>query len=89
MPRAISFSAKPAVLLAGLIVVAAAAAGGGPAGDATKKTPSFSILYTATAPSVPVIVPPGGVGVPAGKGVVTNPYNVPLLQNAGSLRPGR
>ena len=88
MPRATSYIAKSAFLLAGLIVVTVATAGSAPAGDATRKTSSFNILFTAAAPKVPVVVPPGGVGVPPGKGVVTKPYNVPLLQNAGSLRPG-
>jgi hypothetical protein len=30
-----------------------------------------------------------GVGIGPAKPVVSNPYNVPLLQNAGSLRSGR
>ena len=91
MARAIPLIAKSVLLLAGLIAVTAAAAGSAtPAEPAKKTTSSFNILYTATAPSAPVIVPPGGVGVPVGKNVVIrNPYNVPLIQNAGSLHPGR
>lgn len=88
MAPALSLIAKSVVLLAGLIVITAAAAGSAPAADAPRKTNSFNVLYAVTMPNAPVVVPPAGVGVPLGKGVVSNPYNVPMIQNAGTLRPG-
>ena len=77
-----------AVLLAGLAIAGQAICGGAPAADPGKKpTNSFNLVYAAT-PQGPAAAPSLGVGVP-GKPVVTNPYNVPLLQNAGSLRGAR
>jgi hypothetical protein len=87
MARAIPHPAKAALWLAGLLAASGVAvAGGGSLGDASKKTGnSFNLLYTATAPNAPTIAPGAGAGVPQSKRVVTNPYNVPLIQNAGSL----
>ena len=91
MKRPYSFTAQAVLAVAALLVVnGAAAAGSSSASDATKKTTnSFNVLYTAAAPNAPVILPSNGAGLAPAKAVVTNPYAVPLFQNAGALRPGR
>ena len=79
---------RAVVLLVGLALTDAAAAGGVRDGD-RRASNSFTLLTT----SAPVKAPSGGqsngVGIGPNKPVVSNPYNVPLLQNAGSLRSGR
>ncbi len=85
--------ANPLVHLIVVLVVGLAAAGAasaaGPGNDSGRKSGnSFNLLYTAAAPHAPVIVPSVGAGI-APKAVVADPYNVPLIQNAGSLHSAR
>ena len=61
---------------------------GGPASnDGAKRAPSntFNVFYPGKSPSAAVVVPSNGNSVGPGKAVVTNPYNVPLFKDAGSL----
>jgi hypothetical protein len=75
------------VLVGGL--AAAAASAGGPSGDSAKKSGNtFTMVTTATAAGTRVSAPSAGASL-APKSVVSNPYNVPLLQNASSLRSSR
>jgi hypothetical protein len=76
------------VLLGGLAGASGACAGG-PSGDAAKKSGStFNMITTATAAGTRVSLPSAGASL-APKAVVRDPYNVPLLQNASSLRSSR
>ena len=87
MARAFLLIRLTLVLVGGL--AAAAASAGGPSGDSAKKsTNTFNMVVTATAPGTRVSAPSPGASL-APKGVVSNPYNVPLLQNASSLRSSR
>jgi hypothetical protein len=82
--RATPFLRTTVALLAGLAAASAASAGGPAASDPGKKsTNSFSLVYAVT-PQAAATAPSMGVGVPT-KPVVSNPYNVPLIRNAGSL----
>ena len=68
---------------------AGAASAGGPAGDPAKKSGNtFTLVTSAGAASTRVSAPSAGASL-APKAVVSNPYNVPLLQNASSLRSSR
>ena len=73
------------VAAAVLAAASAASAAGNPGG---KSGNSFALVTTATAPGGRVVTPSAGASV-APKGFVSNPHNVPLLQNAGSLRAVR
>ncbi|MEO8836390.1 MAG: hypothetical protein ABI364_06590 [Caldimonas sp.] len=89
MARALFLLAKAALPLVALLVSGAAAAGNAN-GEAPKRpTNSFSLLYSAAAPQTPVVVPGNGTGIAPGRAVVVNPYRVPLIQNAGTLKAGR
>ncbi|HEY2558417.1 MAG TPA: hypothetical protein VGI48_01765 [Caldimonas sp.] len=81
MARAIFPSLFLAVLMA--VHAVAAAAGDRPASN------TFMLLAAAPARPAPQSMPSNGVGIGPGKPVVSNPYQVPLLQNAGSLRGAR
>jgi hypothetical protein len=84
MARAFLLIRLTLVLVGGL--AAGAASAGGPAGDSAKKSGNtFTLITTATATGTRVSVPSAGASL-APKAVVSNPYNVPLMQNAGSLR---
>jgi hypothetical protein len=88
MARATHLLRAAVVLLAGVAAAAEALSGGAAATDSGKRaTNSFTLVYAAT-PRNAGPAPSMGVGVP-GKPVVTNPYNVPLLQNAGTLGSAR
>ena len=88
MARAFLLIRSTLVLASGLAAAGAACAGG-PAADYEKKsTNTFTMVTWAAAPVVRGGAPSAGASV-APKGVVSNPYNVPLLQNANSLRSGR
>ena len=85
---------RPSILAAqlSLAVVLSLAAGAADAGGASSNagakraaSNSFNVLYTAKSPGAAVVVPANGTSVPPGKAVVTNPYNVPLFKDAGSL----
>jgi hypothetical protein len=79
---------RPFLLVAAFAGVHSLAAGAPAASD--RKTNSFTLLTTAAPPKTPSASPSSnGVGIGPAKPVVSNPYNVPLLQNAGSLRSGR
>jgi len=84
MARAFLLIRLTLVLVGGL--AAGAVSAGGPAGDSAKKSGNtFTLITTATATGTRVSVPSAGASL-APKAVVSNPYNVPLLQNAGTLR---
>lgn len=88
MARATHLHRAAVVLLAGLAAAGQAFSGGSASTDSGKRpTNSFNLVYAAT-PRATAGAPSMGVGVP-GKPVVSNPYNVPLLQNAGSLGSAR
>jgi len=72
------------VTVAAAVLASASAASA--AGDPGRKSGnSFALVTTATAPGSRVVTPSAGASV-APRGVVSNPHNVPLLQNAGTLR---
>ena len=72
------------VMLAGVAATTVASAGG-PGADSTPKSGStFNMITVATPAGTRVRMPSAGASL-APKAVVKNPYNVPLLQNAGSL----
>jgi hypothetical protein len=92
MKRPVSFTAKLALAVAALLAAGAAGAGGGlspSAGSKRAASNAFNVLQNAPLPSGPVILPSYGTAIPPGKAVVTNPYAVPLFQNAGALGPLR
>ncbi len=90
MPRAIHLIGQTVVLIAGLGVAAGAASAGAASNDGGRKsTNSFNLLYTAAAPHTLVIAPAAAASIAPNQAVVANPYNVPLIQNAGSLRSSR
>jgi hypothetical protein len=69
--------------------VLASASAASAAGDAGRKSGNtFVMVTTATAPGSRVVTPSAGASV-APKAVVSNPHNVPLLQNTSSLRAVR
>ena len=77
------------LVLVGLASASAASSAGGTAGDSGRKaTASFSMITAAATPSPRAVAASAGASL-APKAVVSNPYNVPLLQNAGSLRSTR
>ena len=77
------------LVLVGGLASAGATSAGGPSGDSAKKSGNtFNMVVSATAASTRVTAPSAGASL-APKAVVTNPYNVPLIQNASSLRSSR
>ena len=75
-------------MLAGSLAAAAASAGSS-AGDSAKKSGNtFTMVTAAGAAGTRVSAPSAGASL-APKAVVSNPYHVPLLQNASSLRSSR
>ncbi len=92
MKRAHLFLAQAALTLTALVAAGGTAAAGSlSASDAAGKrtTHSFNVVYPVPSQAVPVILPSNGTGLAPAKAVVTNPYAVPLFQNAGALRSGR
>jgi hypothetical protein len=75
---------RATVGLLACLSAASAAAGGPAAGDPGKKSTNSFSLVTAATPQTAATAPSMGVGVPT-KPVVSNPYNVPLIRNAGSF----
>jgi len=87
MARAFLLIRLTLVLAGGLGALGTAFAG--PGADSAPKSPStFGRIVATTATGARVSAPSAGASL-APKAVVRNPYNVPLLQNAGSLRAGR
>jgi hypothetical protein len=77
------------LVIVGLAAASAASAVGGAAADPGRKsTNTFNMITTAAAPTGRVVAPSAGASL-APKSVVSNPYHVPLIQNAGSLRSTR
>jgi hypothetical protein len=76
------------LVLTGVVCAAGIARAGGPGDSAPRPGGSFGMVTATTANGTRVTVPSPGASL-APKAVVRNPYNVPLLQNAGSLRAGR
>lgn len=85
MTREILPIVRAAVIVAGLVAIEAAVAGGSPPAD-RRATNTFTLLTVPAAPESRVVVPSNGTGVGSSKPVVSNPYQVPLLQNAGPIR---
>lgn len=77
------------LLLSGALAAAGVASAGGPGGDSAPKPGASFGMITATAANGTRVTAPSAGAALAPKAVVRNPYNVPLLQNAGSLRAGR
>ncbi len=83
------FLIRLTLVLVGLASASPASLAGGSASDSARKsTNSFSMITSAAAPGSRTLAPSAGASL-APKAVVSNPYNVPLLQNAGSLRSTR
>ena len=82
-------SAFRAALLVAALAGAHSLAAGGPAASDRRASNSFTLLTPAAVPKTSPSSASNGVGVGPAKPVVSNPYNVPLLQNAGSLRSSR
>ena len=76
------------LVLAGSLAAAAASAGGS-AGDSAKKSGNTFTMVTAATPAGTRVSAPSAGASLAPKAVVSNPYHVPLLQNASSLRSSR
>ncbi len=91
MRRATSHLLKVLLLIVGGVVASAAvSAGPGAASDAAKRPNNSFNLYVSVPPGASNVASQSqGVGVAASKGVIMDPYKVPLIQNAGSLTPGR
>jgi hypothetical protein len=91
MRRTLSPLAKALLLVLGVVAVGDAMAARSAASDAAAKRPSNSFnLYVVPPPGdSTVVLPTPGTGIGPGRTVVTDPYKVPLIQNAGTLTPGR
>lgn len=77
------------LVLVGFGAASAASAVGGPSGDAAKKSGNSFNLVASGPVSAPRLSTPSAGASLSPKAVVSNPYNVPLLQNASSLRSTR
>jgi hypothetical protein len=78
------------LLLAAVTAIPAVAAAAGPAREGGRPASNtFALVVAAPAGPGPQSMPSNGVGIGPSKLVVSNPYQVPLLQNAGSLRGAR
>jgi len=85
MVRTFPHVVRAAAVLAGLMAAQCAVAADH---NGDRKTTNTFVLLTG-APAKPADAPrpsSNGVGVAPAKPVVSNPYQVPLLQNAGTLR---
>ena len=85
MARAILLIRSP-LLLVGTLAAAGACAGGSSGDSGKRPTNTFNMVTAAAAGGTRVPSAPSTGGNVAPKGSGANPYNVPLLQNAGSLR---
>jgi hypothetical protein len=87
MARALLLIRLTLVLFGGF--AASASSAGGPAGDPGKRSGNtFTMVTSAPAAGTRVSAPSAGASL-APRAVVSNPYQVPLLQNASSLRSSR
>jgi hypothetical protein len=86
MKRPLSLAAKVTLAVVASLAAAAVAAGSASSNEGSRRAASnsFNVLYSAKSPSAAVVVPSNGTGIAPGK-VVTNPYNVPLFKDAGTL----
>jgi hypothetical protein len=84
MTREILPIARAALILTALVAAGSAVAGGNSPGD-RRVTNTFSLVTGAAPAQSRVVVPSNGAGIGPSKPVVSNPYQVPLLQNAGSM----
>ncbi len=91
MCRAPSLLLKALLLVAGLVAAGGAAAASNGASSEVAKRPnnSFNLIVPQPPGASAVVLPTPGVGIASSKSVITDPYKVPLIQNAGSLTPGR
>ena len=87
MARAFLVIRLTLVLIGGLTAASGACAGGPPP-DSGRKSGTLGMMTATTATGARVSTPSAGAAL-APKAVVRNPYNTPLLQNAGSLRSSR
>ena len=88
MARAFLLIQLTLVLTGALGAPAPASAGGAVGETAPKSGSTFGMVTTTQANGTRVSAPSAGASL-APRAVVRNPYEVPLLQNAGSLRSGR
>ena len=79
---------RPAIALVASLAAPVAIAGGPPGAPAPSVGNTFTMVVSAPAAGPRANAPSAGASL-APRTVVTNPYNVPLLQNAGSLRASR
>ena len=77
------------LVLVGGVAAAGATWAGGPPGDSGKKSGNTFTMVTAATPAGTRVSAPSAGASLAPKAVVSNPYHVPLLQNASSLRSSR
>lgn len=91
MRRAPSLLLKAMCIVLGAIAASGVAADGTSAASRAAKRPNNSFNLFVAPPPGPgtVVLPDRGVGIASSKAVITDPYKVPLIQNAGSLTPGR
>ena len=89
MARAFHPVLQAAVVLVGLALTHAAAAGSTSREGEHRASNSFTLLTAAAPVQAGSRGQSNGVGIGPSKPVVSNPYNVPLFQNAGTLRSGR
>ncbi len=90
MRRAPFLVLKISMLFVGLITAGGVAAANPAASDAARRPNNSFNRFVAPPPgAADVRLPTQGVGLPSSKTVIMDPYKVPLIQNAGSLTPGR
>ena len=76
-------------VLVGAVATSGTAFAGGPSGDGAKKSGNTFNMVTGAPPTGTRVNAPAAGASLAPKAVVSNPYHVPLLQNASSLRSSR
>ena len=62
---------------------------GGAGTEGAGRTATLHACSRRTAASSGATPPSTGTAIPSSKQIILNPYHVPLIQNAGSLEPGR
>ena len=90
MARAYASFPRTVVLVIVLFAGGGVAAGGGAGTGGARKTSNSFMLVQGAPPQVSGATPASaGTGIPSSKPIILNPYHVPLLQNASSLRSSR